>query len=120
MTLQDILDQIDWTFADDDYAAWLEKIGWRDKEEQKDAQAEFRQNSKEALLDGALHLMMCEKCGHRDIRDPNPPHAIYAQCSLCKGDMTHDWPNRLWARSVMGPAWDQAESVLRRAGMVVG
>jgi hypothetical protein len=120
MTLQDILDGIDWTFKDDDYAAWLDKIGWRDKEEQKDASDKFRRDSKETILDGALHLMVCQKCEYRDIRDPNPPYAIYTQCPLCEGDMTHDWANRLWARATMGPAWEQAEQVLRRAGMVTG
>jgi len=106
MTLKDLLERINWDFADDDWADWTAKIA-----EGPEIDPETRKRSKEALLDAALHLLICNNCAWVGFREE--------KCPNCRKPVSEHWQGRFWARKVLGPAWPQAVDILENASLVL-
>jgi len=118
MTLEDLVNKIDWSFSDDDYEKYLEKLNTHLAPEDDENMEDFRRRSREALVDGALHMKVCKQCQFRGIRSHAEPYEEYVTCPMCGTDLHDDWDSRTWARSILGSAWDQAQHILQSSGLV--
>uniref|UniRef100_A0A6M3LAK1 Uncharacterized protein n=1 Tax=viral metagenome TaxID=1070528 RepID=A0A6M3LAK1_9ZZZZ len=108
MTLQDLIDRIDWSGADAAHEAWAKEKG---------AQADGRNQTRMAMLDGALYVNKCAACSWKGIRDETGK--TYEKCPSCGAKTVPDWAGRMWARGMLAGIWDQAEAILKKEGLVL-
>tara|TARA_Y100000310_G_scaffold326029_1_gene390374 strand:+ start:833 stop:1177 length:345 start_codon:yes stop_codon:yes gene_type:complete len=110
VTLQNLIDRIDWSHMDASRDAWLAKL----PEESRTLEVSDEWEShRDILVTGALYASKCELCGEK-VSYCGPE----AACPMCGGDFKDDWDGRMAARRMLGPAWKQVIEILKEENLI--